>query len=127
MDGNPYIAAARFRAELRRFLRDTETQSREEGLTPRQYLLLLQIAGANEGTTTVSKLVDLLALTQSTVTELVQRAEHAGLVSRKTSPDDARVAHLRLTDEGARRLARVHSALGAERRRLATMLDELTD
>lgn len=122
MDSNPYAAAARFRAELRRFLRDTETFARAEGLTPRQYLLLLMIAGSDDSTATVSSLVTKLALTQSTVTELVQRAEQAGFVTRSTSPHDARVAHLRLTADGERRLAAVHGQLGAERRRLREML-----
>jgi DNA-binding MarR family transcriptional regulator len=123
VESNPYAAAARFRAELRHFLRETEVHSRAEGLTPRQYLLLLMIAGSDESTATVSSLVEQLALTQSTITELVQRAEQAGFVTRSTSPHDARVAHLRLTPEGSRRLARVHAQLGAERRRLREMLD----
>lgn len=127
LEPNPYTAAARFRAELRRFLRDTETFARAEGLTPRQYLLLLMIAGAEGSTTTVSSLVDKLALTQSTVTELVQRAEQAGFVTRSTSPDDARVANLRLTSDGEKRLSRVHAQLGSERRRLRQILDELSD
>ena len=65
-----YEVAAEFRAELRRFLRRSEDCSRANGITPRQHLLLLQIAGAPEGTTTVSDLVNTLSLTQSAVTEL---------------------------------------------------------
>jgi DNA-binding MarR family transcriptional regulator len=125
MAGNRYTAAARFRAELRRFLRDSETCARQEGLTPQQYLVLLQIGGSQNGTATVSELVDRLALTQSTVTELVQRAEHAGLVSRRPAPHDARVVLLRLTGDGERRLARVHRRLGAERSRLRAVMDAL--
>jgi len=97
--------------------------ARAEGLTPRQYLLLLQIAGAEDGTTTVSQLTGRLVLTQSTVTELVQRAEQVGLVTRSTSPDDARVAHLRLTPEGERRLAAVHGQLKGERTGLRRLID----
>ena len=63
-----------------------------------------------------------LALTQSAVTELVQRAEEAGLVARTPSPSDGRVSELRLTDEGARRLRGVHHALGPERDRLRDLL-----
>ena len=40
-----YEVAAAFRAELRRFLRRSEDGSRANGITPRQHLLLLQIAG----------------------------------------------------------------------------------
>jgi DNA-binding MarR family transcriptional regulator len=80
-----YRDAAAFRTELRRFLRRSEEASRQVGITPAQHLLLLQIAGSDDERSTVSELVDRLILTQSAVTELVQRAELAGLVSRQTS------------------------------------------
>jgi DNA-binding MarR family transcriptional regulator len=125
--GNPYTKAAEFRAALRRFLRTSEDAAREAGITPGQHLLLLQIAGCPEGTTTVSKLVDKLALTQSAVTELVQRAEQAGFVRRTISAEDGRVAHLSLTPAGERRLAAVHKALGRERAELRQVVDALDD
>jgi DNA-binding MarR family transcriptional regulator len=124
---NPYVPAARFRAALRRFLRRSEDAARGAGITPGQHLLLLQIAGAERGTTTVSDLVDKLSLTQSAVTELVQRAEQAGLVRRAVSAADARVVDLSLTSEGERRLARVHDALGPERTELRLLIDRLED
>lgn len=120
---NRYAAAAEFRSELRRFLRRSEDIARQHGLTPRQHLLLLQIAGAEEGITTVSALVTALALTQSAVTELVQRAEQAGLVQRAGSKLDGRVVHLSLTPEGERRLAAVHEALGPERAHLQGVME----
>ena len=120
-----YRDAAVFRSELRRFLRRSEEAAREAGITPAQHLLLLQIAGADGEQSTVSELVDTLSLTQSAVTELVQRAELAGLVSRQTSPDDGRVAYLRLTADGAKRLARVHRQLGTERAQLRRIVDSL--
>ncbi|HEV8098027.1 MAG TPA: MarR family transcriptional regulator [Gaiellaceae bacterium] len=125
MAENPYAAAAKFRAELRQFLRRSEDCSRRYGITPRQHLLLLQIAGAPGGTTTVSELVSSLALTQSAVTELVQRAEAAGLVQRAASRDDGRVVQLTLTSEGATKLAAVHRALGPERAQLKRVIDDL--
>jgi DNA-binding MarR family transcriptional regulator len=125
--GNRYGAAAEFRAALRRFLRNSEVAAREAGVTPRQHILLLQIAAAPDGTTTVSSLVDLLSLTQSAVTELVQRAEAAGLVRRAGSPVDGRVVNLSLTAEGERRLAHVHDALGPERAELRRVMDALDD
>jgi DNA-binding MarR family transcriptional regulator len=124
---NQYRAAAQFRAELRRFLRRSEDVSRRHGITPRQHLLLLQIAGAEDGTTTVSDLVESLALTQSAVTELVQRAEAAGLVDRAQSKEDGRVTHLTLTRLGDEKLASVHSSLGPERVQLRRVIDTLTD
>ncbi|HEV2593023.1 MAG TPA: MarR family transcriptional regulator [Gaiellaceae bacterium] len=120
---NEYAAAARFRTALRRFMRESEIVSREHGVTPRQYLLLLQIAASEGGTATVTDLVDRLVLTQSTVTELVQRAEQAGLVERQTSQHDARVVHLSLSAHGEGVLRAIHSRLTGERLRLQQMLD----
>jgi DNA-binding MarR family transcriptional regulator len=127
MPANRFESAARFRAELRRFLRRSEDCARANGLTPRQHLLLLQIGGAEEGRTTVTELVDTLALTQSAVTELVQRAEAAGLVKRTPSAEDGRVMHLTLTTQGASRLAAVHDALGPERSQLHKVMEALDD
>ena len=125
MAGNPYAKAAEFRAALRRFLRTSEDAARAAGMTPQQHLLLLQIAGSPDGTATVSGLVEKLALTQSAVTELVQRAEQAGLVRRSTSAVDGRVAHLSLTKDGKTRLAKVHGVLGRERADLRRVIDRL--
>lgn len=127
MAANRYAAAAVFRAELRRFLRRSEDIARQNDLTPRQHLLLLQIAGATDCTTTVSALVTALALTQSAVTELVQRAEQAGLVQRTGSRTDGRVVHLSLTEEGERRLAAVHDALGPERAELRQVIERVLE
>lgn len=127
MDAVEYRTAAQFRAALRLFLRKSEIAARAAGLTPRQHLLLLQIAGSEGGSTTVSELVETLALTQSAVTELVQRAEAAGLVRRAGSPSDGRVVDLSLTPEGEVRLGRVHDALGPERAELRRMIDALED
>jgi DNA-binding MarR family transcriptional regulator len=117
-----YDEAARLRAALRRFLRQSETITRRHGLSPRHYELLLLIRASNGRRSTVSELVELLQLTQSTVTELVQRAEEGGLLQRRQSPDDGRIVHLTLTDEGARRLAGALAELGPERARLFTTL-----
>ena len=125
MPENRYRAAAAFRAELRRFLRRSEDCARRFGITPRQHILLLQIAGAEGGMTTVSDLVGSLSLTQSAVTELVQRAEAAGLVERSPSRADGRVIHLSLTPLGEEKLAAVHESLGAERAQLRRAIDSL--
>src|SRR5436189_474999 len=111
------IAVAEFRAALRQFMRHTERIARQCGLTPQRYVLLLMIKGAPSGTeqSTVTELSERLQLAQSTVTELVRRAEEAGLIEREQSRRDARVAHLRLTDEGDRRLALAFTNLARER------------
>jgi DNA-binding MarR family transcriptional regulator len=114
------MAGAEFRAALRRFLRKSEKIARDCGLTPQRYLLLLMIKGSPSGReqSTVTELAERLQLAQSTVTELVRRAEDAGLVERERSQQDARVAHLRLTDEGESRLTRSFTALAKERDQL---------
>jgi len=122
---NRYAKAAEFRAALRRFLRTSETAARAAGITPSQHLLLLQIAGCDDGATTVSSLVVRLALTQSAVTELVQRAEQAGLVERTPSAEDGRVTYLSLTQAGEAKLAEVHETLGPERSQLRRLVDAL--
>ena len=111
------MRGAEFRSALRRFLRRSERIARSAGLTPQRYLLLLMIKGAPDGSerSTVTELAERLQLAQSTVTELVRRAEEVGLVARETSALDGRVAHLRLTEEGERRLARSFSSIAGER------------
>jgi DNA-binding MarR family transcriptional regulator len=114
------VAVAEFRAALRQFLRRTERIARKSGLTPQRYLLLLMVKGARDGSerSTVTELAERLQLAQSTVTELVSRAEETGLLAREQSATDARVAYLRLTDEGERRLMQAFTGLAAERSNL---------
>ncbi len=114
------VAVAEFRASLRRFLRRTEKIARRSGLTPQRYLLLLMVRGAPDGSgrSTVTELAERMQLAHSTVTELVSRAEEAGLIEREQSQTDARVAHLRLSDEGERRLNEAFTSLAAERQSL---------
>ena len=115
-----FVAVAEFRASLRSFLRKAEQTARRAGLTPQRHLLLLMIKGAPDGSeqSTVTELAERLRLAQSTVTELVRRAEEAGLIEREPSRSDGRVAHLRVSEEGESRLARVVQNLDAEREEL---------
>jgi DNA-binding MarR family transcriptional regulator len=122
-----YVRVAEFRAALRRFLRRTERIARDSGLTPQRYLLLLMIKGAADGSerSTVTTLAERLQLAQSTVTELVGRAEEAGLVTREPSRADGRVAHLGLTEHGEELLAAAFTGLETERRNLLSSLVNL--
>jgi DNA-binding MarR family transcriptional regulator len=123
------IEVADFREALRRFLRQSERVARRSGLTPQRHLLLLMIKGARDGSekSTVTELAERLQLAQSTVTELVSRAEEAGLVEREQSQTDARVAHLRVTPEGERRLEESFTALATERAQLRDAFRHLDD
>ena len=129
LDTAEAMRIAAFRAVIRSFLRTSEELARSAGLTPRWHLLLLLIKGAPDGTeqSTVTDLAERLQLAQSTVTELVGRAEQAGLLERERSEKDLRVAHLRLTAEGERRLARSVRGLEEERHELRRRLDALDD
>ena len=119
-----YRRAAEMRSALRRFLRLSEQVARKHHLTPQRYVLLLMIKGAPDGTerSTVTDLSEQLQLAQSTVTELVRRAEAVGLIKREPSSRDGRVAYLSLTLEAERRLAGAVSDLGIEGRRLEQLL-----
>jgi DNA-binding MarR family transcriptional regulator len=127
VDVEDVIAVAQFRAALRTFLRQTERVARRSGLTPQRYLLLLMIKGAPDRSerSTVTELSRRLQLAQSTVTELVNRAEESGLVTREQSGVDGRVAYLRLTAEGERRLQNSFTALETERQRLRDAVETL--
>lgn len=122
-----YREAAALRAGLRRFLRRSEEIAAANGLTPRRQLLLLLIKGAPDGSeeATVTDLSERLQLAQNTVTELARRAEEAGLITRRPSEEDGRSAHLRLTEEGERRLAGTIIGLRADRRSLIALVGAL--
>jgi DNA-binding MarR family transcriptional regulator len=124
-----YVAVAEFRAGLRQFLRRSERIARQAGLTPQRYLLLLMIKGAADGSeqSTVTELAERLQLAQSTVTELVRRAEETGLLGREQSNTDARVVHLRLTPEGSRRLELAYTGLATERSQLREAFQHLDE
>jgi DNA-binding MarR family transcriptional regulator len=121
------VRVADFRAALRAFQRKSERNARKSGLTPQRYLLLLMIKGAPDGSakSTVTELAERLQLAQSTVTELVRRAEEIGLVEREQSDSDGRVTHLRLTDEGESRLLHAFTTNEQERHELQVAIARL--
>jgi DNA-binding MarR family transcriptional regulator len=119
-----YREAARLREGLRRFHRRSEQVARAHGLTPKRYELLLLIKTGRDGAerATLGELVERLQLAPSTVTELVHRAEDAGLVGRELSESRRGAQRFRVTAEGERRLERAWRELGVERERLAAVL-----
>lgn len=110
--------AAAFRTALRQFLARTNEVAANAGLTSQRYDLLLAIKTGNGETSTVSELVKRLSLPQPAVTELVKRAEDAGLIERSVG-EDRRVSVLRLSVTADERLMQAFVALRAERRQLA--------
>lgn len=124
-----YREAAAFRAAVRAFLRRGEQAARRAGLTPQRQLLLLMVKGAPDGSerATITDLADRLQLAQNTVTELVDRAEGAGLLAREEPGADRRVVYVRVTPEGERRLAATVAELRADRARLVAVLSHPSD
>jgi DNA-binding MarR family transcriptional regulator len=127
LDTSAVIHVAEFRAALRSFLRESERIARANGLTPQRLLLLLMIKGAPDGSerATIGELAGRLKLAQSTVTELVKRAEAVGLLEKEQSRADGRVAHVSLTAEGEQRLARAFTSHADEREQLRKAFAEL--
>jgi DNA-binding MarR family transcriptional regulator len=112
---------AAFRAALRTFLRRTEEVARRCDLTPQRYLLLLMVKGAPDGSERLrlTDLAYLLKIGRNTATELVARAEDAGLVRREDDARDRRVVLLALTEDGEHRLTRAVEENEQHRRELA--------
>jgi|SRR4051794_16793458 DNA-binding MarR family transcriptional regulator len=118
---------AEFRGALRAFASHSEQAARRSGLTPQRYLLLLFIKGAPDGSerATFTQLTERLRLSANTVTELVARAEQAGLVRRSAAKHDQRVVFLALTAEGERRLAAAVGESDGYRHELMAAFDAL--
>jgi len=95
-----YRAAAELRTALRTFSRRSEQLAREEGLTPQQYMLLLMIKGAPDGSerSTVTALAERLYVRPST---LMSRFARAGLPSPKNYLSAVRLLHAAYLFESA--------------------------
>ncbi|HEV3352233.1 MAG TPA: MarR family transcriptional regulator [Acidimicrobiales bacterium] len=115
-----YQRLLEFRDGLRRFLRWSEEQAAAVGLTPAHHQLLLAVRGhPGPHAPTVSDVAGHLMLRRHSVVGLVNRAEAAGLLSRKADRSDQRVVRLSLTRLGARRLELLSALHLEELHRLA--------
>lgn len=112
MSKSDFETLAEFRYQLRRFLRFSEEVTHRNGVTPLQYLLMLQIKGfPGRGWATVAELAERLQSKHHGVVSLVSRCEAAGWVQRITSRSDKRCVEVHLTsagDERLEQLARLH-------------------
>jgi len=105
---------ADFRYQIRKFVRFSEQVSRQHGITPRQYLLLLHVKGyPGRDWATVGELAERLQAKQHGVVALVSRCEKQGFVERRRSSEDRRRIEIHLLENGERvlvKLARLHRA-----------------
>ena len=96
-----FEALAEFRYQLRKYLRFSEEMTHREGVTPLQYLLLLQLRGyPGRQWATVAELAERLQAKHHGVVALVSRCEQLGLVRRVSSASDLRKVEVHLTPEG---------------------------
>ena len=121
-----YESVAALRSALRRFAHATELITRAHGLTSQRYDLLVVIRGTSQVSgPTISELAQRLSLAPHSVTELVMRAEDAGLVRRTEDASDGRLTRVVLSREGDDRLSEAVAALRPERHRLLQLLAEV--
>jgi DNA-binding MarR family transcriptional regulator len=119
------------RTGLRRFLRWSEEQAAEAGLTAAQHQLLLAIRGhlnpngsAGVGPT-IGDVAESLLLRHHSAVGLVDRAVKAGLVTRQEDANDRRMVRLRLTPLGNDLLNLLSAAHLEELERLTPRMLEL--
>jgi DNA-binding MarR family transcriptional regulator len=111
------------RTGLRRFLRWTEQQAEEAGLTPAQHQLLLAIRGHSDSSgPTIGEVADYLLLRHHSAVGLIDRADAAGLVERVRDPEDHRLVRLQLTATGTKRLEALSAHDLEELQRMARKL-----
>lgn len=116
---------AEFRCELRRFLHFSEAAALETGLQPQQHQLLLQVAGAPEGTAvTIAYAAARLGLKHNSAVELVDRSEREDLLARTADAEDKRRAILRVTRKGRQVLERLSGDHARELNEMAPRLIE---
>ena len=114
-----FEALARFRYQLRRFLRFSEEVSHSKGITPLQYLLMLQLKGLpGREWATVAELAERLQAKHHGIVALVSRCEAAGLVVRNRGRRDMRRVEVQLTPKGEQRLEKLVHLHRAELRSL---------
>lgn len=103
-----YEAIADFRYQLRKFVRYSEELARDAGITPLQYLLLLQTHGQpGRDWATITELAERLQAKHHGVVSLVDRCEQAGLIRRTPCPDDGRQVRIHVTPKGLRKLEKL--------------------
>jgi DNA-binding MarR family transcriptional regulator len=97
---------------------------RDSGLSIADYEVLVVLSAAGNGVLPYRELARSTGWEKSRLSHHVTRMEQRGLVSRQDCPDDARAAHIVLTEAGRRAIERAAPGHVAEVRRL--LIDDLT-
>lgn len=101
---------------LRRIMRAADLHSqklmKETGLTAPQLLVMQAIE--KEGKPPTSTLARHIAVSQATMTRIIDRLEHAGLVTREKCSRDKRVINVGLSEAGRAKLEQAPEPLQAE-------------
>lgn len=128
--------AARLRLVTTRLARRLRAEA-DSGLTPSLVSALTTIHA--HGALTLGELAERERVAPPTITKVVGRLEHEGLVAKEADPDDRRVSRVRTTSEGerlldetrARRTAwlaeRLAGVTSDDRARVAAALDVLEE
>ncbi len=122
-----YATLARFRHELRRFLRFSDHAAKRSGLTAQQYQALLAIRAAPDTTLLVGELAAQLLIKPHSATELVDRLERLSLIGRNPSAEDGRQVRVSLTEEAKALLISLAATHRSELKRLRPLLSALMD
>ncbi|MGB6949136.1 MAG: MarR family winged helix-turn-helix transcriptional regulator [Methyloceanibacter sp.] len=97
-----------------------QVEVRSSGLTPRQFAVLMTIAG-EEGLTQTD-LVDRTGIDRSTLADIVARLLSRGLIHRRRAKEDGRAYAIKLTSQGWKGLREAEPGAAAADSRLLAAL-----
>ncbi|HEY1525891.1 MAG TPA: MarR family winged helix-turn-helix transcriptional regulator [Candidatus Angelobacter sp.] len=118
-----YLALGEFRYQLRRFLRHMEEATRQLGMNPQQYQLVLAVKGLPKKIVpTISQLAERMQLNHNSMVELVDRCVEQGLLRRNRDASDRRQVTLSITAEGDGLLGKLGVAARQELQEAGPML-----
>lgn len=108
LEKHDFEVLADFRYQIRKFERFSEQVTRQHGITPLQYLLLLHVKGyPGRNWATVGELADRLQTQQHGVVALISRCEKLGFVERRRSEEDRRCIEIHLLENGEKVLTKL--------------------
>jgi len=124
LDSSEYRKLEEFRFQIRRFLNFSESAARSAGIEPQQHQALLVLKAApDDCLPTIGYLAERLFVKHHSAVGLVDRLEAMRLLTRRTSPEDARQVFIQLTKKGIKVL---HSLSVSHQTELREMSSKLT-